>query len=152
MLSLFYNDENFCRESVCSFKLHHSHPIPFRVPQLQTAAFVLWPICFYPQFAQISVSPLSNFPDKNAASAGMSQCWQIKFFTMYPFSEKITLQGFSRCGTVVSILYKFIQLCLFLLINSYPLLIFRCNSICLHLFNPVSGSVRVGDSSDRIGI
>ena len=74
--------------SVAAARLSHS--IQFHGSRQQPSFYGLF--VFIPNLP-ISVSPLSNFSDKNAASAGMSQCQQIKFFTKSPWGK-----SFSRCG------------------------------------------------------
>ena len=82
---------NFLRECVCSLKVYaaarpfHSVPCFSRRQPSFYGLFV-----FIPNLP-ISVSPLSNFPNKNAASAGMSQCSQIKFFTKSPWKKILKL-------------------------------------------------------------
>ena len=68
--------------SVAAARLSHS--IQFHGSRQQPSFYGLF--VFIPNLP-ISVSPLSNFPDKNAASAGMSQCQQIKFFTKSPWGK-----------------------------------------------------------------
>ena len=70
------------------FSLQHAHPIPFHGSRQQPSFYGLF--VFIPNLP-ISVSPLSNFPNKNAASAGMSQCSQIKFFTKSPWKKILKL-------------------------------------------------------------
>ena len=71
---------NFLRECVCSLKVYaaarpfHSVPCFSRRQPSFYGLFV-----FIPNLP-ITVSPLSNFADKNAASAGMSQYLHVEFF------------------------------------------------------------------------
>ena len=54
-----------------------AHPIPFHASRQQPSFYGLF--VFIPNLP-ITVSPLSNFADKNAASAGMSQYLHVEFF------------------------------------------------------------------------
>ena len=80
--------------SVAAARLSHS--IQFHGSRQQPSFYGLF--VFIPNLP-ISVSPLSNFSDKNAASAGMSQCQQIKFFTKSPWGKRKAKQSFSRCDS-----------------------------------------------------
>ena len=71
---------NFLRECVCSLKVYAAARSFHSVPCFSRRQPSFYGLFVFIPNLPITVSPLSNFADKNAASAGMSQYLQVEFF------------------------------------------------------------------------